>query len=151
MSASEQGGKPTAGPWIASPYSSVVGIAISAHPDPSKNTMIIAGTMQAGSKEEAEANADLIAEAGTVYHETGMTPRQLAEKLCEIDETKVRLAKSCSDLAAERNRLKQENAYLIGLLKDVERLARVSLPIQDGSPMHHLIKAALAQHIGKEG
>jgi hypothetical protein len=29
------------------------------------------------------ANADLIAEAGTVLHETGLTPRQLAEQRAE--------------------------------------------------------------------
>jgi len=29
---------------------------------------------------EAETNASLIAEAGNVYHETGLTPRQLAEQ-----------------------------------------------------------------------
>lgn len=30
--------------------------------------------------EEAKANAALIAEAGTVHHETGLTPRQLVEQ-----------------------------------------------------------------------
>lgn len=34
--------------------------------------------------EEAEANARLIAEAGTVLHETGLTPRQLAEQRGEL-------------------------------------------------------------------
>jgi hypothetical protein len=31
-------------------------------------------------------NARLIAEAGTVYHETGLTPRQLAEQRAELLE-----------------------------------------------------------------
>jgi len=34
--------------------------------------------------EEAQANARLIAEAGTVAHETGLTPRQLAEQRDEL-------------------------------------------------------------------
>lgn len=35
--------------------------------------------------ESAEANAQLIAEAGTVAHETGLTPRQLAERCKELE------------------------------------------------------------------
>lgn len=34
----------------------------------------------------AAANARLIAEAGTVHHETGLTPRQLAEQRAELLE-----------------------------------------------------------------
>lgn len=34
--------------------------------------------------EEAKANARLIAEAGTVHHETGLTPRQLVEQRAEL-------------------------------------------------------------------
>jgi hypothetical protein len=39
-----------------------------------------------GGKQEHEfaANAALIAEAGTVFHETGLTPRQLAEQRAEL-------------------------------------------------------------------
>lgn len=33
-----------------------------------------------------EANARLIAEAGTVYYETGLTPRQLVERVGELEE-----------------------------------------------------------------
>lgn len=33
---------------------------------------------------EADANAKLMAEAGTVHHETGLTPRQLAEQRTEL-------------------------------------------------------------------
>ena len=32
------------------------------------------------------ANARLIAEAGTVHHETGLTPRQLVERVKELEE-----------------------------------------------------------------
>lgn len=35
---------------------------------------------------EVKANARLIAEAGTVLHETGLTPRQLAEQRAELLE-----------------------------------------------------------------
>ena len=34
--------------------------------------------------EEAKANADLIAEAGTVYHETGLTPREILAQRDQI-------------------------------------------------------------------
>lgn len=33
-----------------------------------------------------EASADLIAEAGTVHHETGLTPRQLVERVKELEK-----------------------------------------------------------------
>ena len=36
--------------------------------------------------QEGAANATLIAEAGTVYHETGLTPRELAEQRRELLE-----------------------------------------------------------------
>jgi len=32
------------------------------------------------SEDEREANAELIAESGTVYHETGLTPRELLDQ-----------------------------------------------------------------------
>lgn len=35
---------------------------------------------------QQEANARLIAEAGTVAHETGLTPRQLVERVKEMEE-----------------------------------------------------------------
>ena len=35
--------------------------------------------------EHDEANATLIAEAGTVANETGLTPRQLAERVVELE------------------------------------------------------------------
>jgi len=36
----------------------------------------------------ADANARLIAEVGTVYHETGLTPRELAEQVQELRKLK---------------------------------------------------------------
>jgi hypothetical protein len=46
----------TPGPWRASPFSSVVGCAITAQPDPKKNTQMVASTY-------TEADARLIAAA----------------------------------------------------------------------------------------
>jgi hypothetical protein len=43
------------------------------------------GPTEQGS-EQQEANADLIAEAGTVLHETGRTPRRLADERAELLE-----------------------------------------------------------------
>jgi hypothetical protein len=47
-----------------------------------------------GSLLPAEANAELIAEAFTVAHETGLTPRQLAERCKEL-EAALKVAQSC--------------------------------------------------------
>lgn len=38
------------------------------------------------SDENAEADARLIADAGTVFHTTGLTPRQLVERVKELEE-----------------------------------------------------------------
>lgn len=46
----------TPGPWKASPFSSVVGCAITAQPDPKQNSQLVASTY-------SEANAALIAAA----------------------------------------------------------------------------------------
>lgn len=45
-------------------------------------------------REEIEANAKLIAEAGTVANETGKTPRQLADENKELLEALIELLKS---------------------------------------------------------
>ena len=47
--------------------------------------------------EQAEANARLIAEAGTVATETGFTPRQLADR-CEKLEIDLRCADACLEV-----------------------------------------------------
>jgi hypothetical protein len=69
--------KPTPGPW----YSSGTDVK------PLGNRPFICWT---GTPEryldEARANAALIAEAGTVFHETGLTPRQLLEQRDELVE-----------------------------------------------------------------
>lgn len=42
--------------------------------------------------QDMQANAALIAEAGTVHHETGLTPRQLVEQRDALAETLQKLA-----------------------------------------------------------
>lgn len=59
----------TPGPWTAAPFSSVVGCPITAQPDKTKNTILVAGTRSAVAEDpaefraEVEANARLIAAA----------------------------------------------------------------------------------------
>lgn len=74
--------KPTPGEWIVSPMTpcrvdtlnGAISVSWSSNHD-------------GGARErEAEANARLIAEAGTVHHETGLTPRQLVERVKELEE-----------------------------------------------------------------
>lgn len=67
--------KPTPGPWMA--------INATSYLDEGPSWMI-AGVAHCGDGELSEANARLIAEAGTVYHETGFSPRQLAEQRAEL-------------------------------------------------------------------
>lgn len=73
--------KPTPGEWIVSPMTpcrvdtlnGAISVSWSSNHD-------------CGARErEAEANARLIAEAGTVHHETGLTPRQLVERVKELE------------------------------------------------------------------
>lgn len=93
---------PKAGKWVKSP-------ADKNHPEKinicTENGYFIA-LVDFGAHQED--NANLIAEAGTVYHETGLTPRQLAEqrdellealKLCKFDSLNMTLA----DLTFIRN------------------------------------------------
>lgn len=64
---------PTKGPWKLI-WNGGVG--------PNERSMIC--KPDGANADEARANARLIAEAGTVYHETGLTPRQLAEQRGEL-------------------------------------------------------------------
>lgn len=86
--------KPTPGPWLR----------VHRHPDKTHSASIayIEGEGRRSPLEictvfccdrdaENSANADLIAEAGTVYHETGLTPRQLAEQNDKFRATCVEL------------------------------------------------------------
>lgn len=45
------------------------------------------------------ADAALIAEAGTSFHETGLTPRQLADRVSVMNEAIAILSRKCAELA----------------------------------------------------
>lgn len=81
--------KPTPGPWEI--VQAEAGIVVRTE-SPSKTRYeasryaAIGGFEREDPKQlaEAMANARLIAEAGTVFHETGLSPRQLAERNAEL-------------------------------------------------------------------
>jgi hypothetical protein len=67
--------KPTRGPW-----------ELWGDANPSQVISSPAGFVAQTLGSNDEANARLIAEAGTVHHETGLTPRQLVERVKELEE-----------------------------------------------------------------
>ena len=68
--------KPSEGPWTVGKFQDTgLNNQISVHP---------AICTVYGAREEAEANAHIIAEAGTVYHETKLTPRQILAQRDEL-------------------------------------------------------------------
>jgi hypothetical protein len=71
--------KPTAGEWFVAGESAI-------EPDVMCGEKFIAQCLGHYDENEALANARLIAEAGTVFHETGLSPRQLAERCAELVE-----------------------------------------------------------------
>jgi len=74
--------KPTPGPWFVRGKTANLQIAIVGPSGELSDSIAYAW----GQNGEAEANARLIAEAGTVHHETGLTPRQLVEQRAELLE-----------------------------------------------------------------
>lgn len=73
---------PTPGPWFSTPTIGKYGHVSSSNTlgaDCGGDIAVVWGV-----KGNAEADARLIAEAGTVAHETGLTPRQLAEQRAEL-------------------------------------------------------------------
>lgn len=86
----------TPGPWFARRHGVIVGGA--AHQYTNGEAMdqlamacVLAHSTADDPVAERDANTRLIAEAGTVLHETGLTPRQLAEQRAELLEA-LRLA-----------------------------------------------------------
>ena len=76
--------KPTPGVWRAEKENIHAGAVATCHWDGGPWWEVWSdGWMDGGS---AEANARLIAEAGTVHHETGLTPRQLVNRVKELEE-----------------------------------------------------------------
>lgn len=86
--------KPTPGPWVAKSR------------DVYHGRKRVVFNANAASKEplnmkeeflQAEANARLIAEAGTVFHNTGLSPVQLVEMVKELKEALSRLLNADKD------------------------------------------------------
>lgn len=64
--------------------------------------------------EGSEADMDLIAEAGTVYHETGMTPRQLADKVEQLDRAGAAAFEAMRDQLTQVKQLTAQRDALLG-------------------------------------
>lgn len=79
-------GKVTRGPWNVTTHNGQYEVR---HDGSADHRWHVADVYPAAA--EAEANALLIAEAGTVYHETGLTPRQLAERVAELEKALQRI------------------------------------------------------------
>ena len=73
-----------------------------------------AGEALGMTSDEANANAGLIAEAGTVATETGLTPRQLADQRAD-------LLAACEDIENEADYDESDGAFDLG-----ERLGRIA-------------------------
>ena len=81
--------KPTPGPWFVVPYGRT-GVGHLACVLNSMHKVCADVPVSTNS----EADASLIAEAGTVYGATGLTPSQLVERVKELEEALSKLAKS---------------------------------------------------------
>lgn len=83
--------KPTSGPWVWNGADAVWNTDGSGSDDRPQIMVAdlktaVLSRYAAESQDERHANGKLIAEAGTVYHETGLSPRQLAEQREELLE-----------------------------------------------------------------
>ena len=91
---------------------------------------LYAGTCQIGKVylgENDEANAALIAEAGTVANETGLTPRQLAERIVELEAALLGLEVTANTLAYCYERRPENFAVALRDLNEHAALARAAL------------------------
>jgi hypothetical protein len=83
--------KPTEGPWKAD-REEEFRFEITSQDDTHIATLDWPWSSEVSEFRELEANAALIAEAGTVYHETGLTPREILaqrdEAMAELMEIK---------------------------------------------------------------
>ena len=68
-----------------------------------------------------QANAQLIAEAGTVAHTTGLTPRQLVERVKELEEA----LQACAAVCAGETMSK---SGLVSALEKARKVLSKSLP-----------------------
>jgi hypothetical protein len=88
--------KPTPGPWWLDEYGNLrCGVPVY------RDRVLITGiSMPTGNSkdyEEAKANRDLLFDAGTVFHTTGLAPSQLVERVKELEEVVLRTAGYLAD------------------------------------------------------
>lgn len=90
--------KPTPGPWTVAGENAV-------EPDVMWGECFVAQCFGFSDPDEALANAILIAEAGTVFHTTGMTPMQLVERVKELEHALKGCAAVCAGKTMSKNGL----------------------------------------------
>lgn len=115
--------KPTPGPWTASPTEPKGDWVVHAAGIPQQLAYLPASRLV---NWPLEANAALIAEAGTVHHETGMTPQQLRAAWDEARS--MLLGAECAEqsLAKENEQLREQRDELLAALQFVDlRLSQV--------------------------
>ena len=97
------------------------------------------------------ANAALIAEAGTVYHDTGLSPRELADHLRTSQSLNLEGAQVIDELRAERNALKDSRAELLVALQGL--VEQLGLHRGHPNPPKRIIVAleAISKHATNKG
>jgi len=79
--------KPTPGPWWTDEYGGLRhGSARENDTVPVEGVALISGSLDSPRVRQARANRDLLLEAGTVFHNTGLSPVQLVEMVKELKE-----------------------------------------------------------------
>lgn len=124
----------TPGPWFARRHGVIVGGA--AHQYTNGEAMdqlamacVLAHSTADDPVAERDANTRLIAEAGTVLHETGLTPRQLAESRAELLEALQRLEKAGENMrntVVESRGLRYMDAHDFALRDSRELIERIA-------------------------
>ena len=116
--------KPTPGPWVAR-------FNAAARPKQGVYTESHAGGLIADCwslLEHRQADAELMAEAGNVYHETGLTPRQLLEQRDELLKA-LRVAQNalarCARPTDDDLKMSSRDAWI--LCVEAEKEARAAL------------------------
>jgi len=110
----------TPGPWLAKKHGVVVGGAFHRYTNGKAQSQVALATMGNAVENEAErdANAALIAEAGTVTTETGLTPRQLAEQRTKLLGERTAMAEEIAALSEQRAELLEALRTLVADFAD---------------------------------
>lgn len=97
--------KPTPGPWTVVENSWEVSTVSAGSVEVARCYVDCNVTEDTQTEDEAimNANARLIAEAGTVHHETGLTPSQLVERVKELEEALAGMLGFCDEHGDFRN------------------------------------------------